>query len=282
MNEFLQSLRSDLLSRRMLPLLALAVLALAVGIGYALGGTGSTPAPRPSLAAGGSSEQASLTVVAAAANPNAAESETPGGIRYQSGGAARNPFTPLPEAKSATAKTSGSSSSGSSNAGGSSGSSGSSNAGGSSGSSGGSGSGGKSGGIKPAPTPPKHGKPSKKAAYSYDVSILFGKLPAAPGQEVTLPPYQNLQPQRPIPSSNEERIALERVNGNAKSAIFTLLAPAILRGEGMCLPSPSECQHLSLEVGHAEELEYVEENGQSFVYELKTVSIVKSSSQTAG
>jgi hypothetical protein len=275
MNEFLQSLRSDLLSRRMLPLVALAVLALAIGIGYALGGTSSSPAPR-ALPTGGSSQQAALSVTAASANPNAAESETPGGIRYQSDGPTRNPFTPLPEAKSAVPKASSSSSDGSSSTGGSSGGSG-----GSSGSSTG-GSGGKSGGTGPAPTPPKPSKPSKKAKFPYDVSILFGKLPVTAGQEVTLPPYQNLQPQRPLPSSSDERIALERVNSNAKSAVFALLAPAILHGQGVCIPSPSACQHLALEAGQAEELEYIEEDGQVFVYELKTVSIVKSSSQTAG
>ncbi|MGH2880273.1 MAG: hypothetical protein ACRDK4_11795 [Solirubrobacteraceae bacterium] len=280
MTEFLQSLRSDLLSRRLLPFVALALLALAVALGYALAGAGSSPQPPAPAPAVGASQQSALTVVAASTNPNAAESETPGGLRYQSGGATRNPFTPLPEAKSSAPATSGSSSS-------TSGSSSSSSSGGSSGSSGGSGSGGsggKSGGTEPAPTPPKSSKPNKpnKKAFPYDVSILFGRLPATAGQEVTLPPYQNLQPQRPIPSGSEERIALERVNGNAKSAIFTLLAPAILRGQGVCLPSPSECQRLSLEVGRAEELEYIEENGQSFVYELKTVSIVKSSSQAAG
>jgi hypothetical protein len=276
MNDLLQSLRSDLLSRRLLPFVALALLALVVALGYALSGAGSNPQPRAATPTGGSSQQAALTVVAASANPNAAESETPGGLRYQSGGATRNPFAPLPEAKSAAPTASSASSSNSSPTGGSSSGSGSSNAGGS---------GGKSGSSEPPPTPPKPSKPakpSKKTAFPYDVSILFGKLPATPGQEVTLPPYQNLQPQRPIPSGSEERIALERVGPNAKSAVFALLAPAILRGQGVCVPSPSECQHLSLEVGHAEELEYIEEDGQSFVYELKTVSIVKRSSQTAG
>ncbi|HEX3391768.1 MAG TPA: hypothetical protein VHS55_04335 [Solirubrobacteraceae bacterium] len=280
MNDLLQSLRSDLSSRRLLPFVALALLALAVALGYALAGAGSTPPPRASAPSGGSSQQAALTVVAASANPNAAEAETPGGLRYQSGGPTRNPFTPLPGAKSATT-TSASASKATGTKGSTSGSSGSGSGAAKSGGSGA----GKSGGTEPAPTPPKPSapsKPAKKAAFPYDVSILFGKLPATAGQEVTLPPYQNLQPQRPIPSASDERIALERVGGNAGSAVFALLAPAILRGQGVCLPSPSECQHLSLEVGHAEELEYVEADGQSFVYELKTVSIVKSSSQTAG
>jgi hypothetical protein len=279
MTELLQSLRSDLLSRRMLPLVAVALLALVAALGYALaGGSGGAVAPHASSPSSAPSQPA-LAVAAASPNPNAGESETPGGIRYQSQGPTRNPFTPLPEPKSASssAKTSSSSSSSSSK---------SSASGASPGGSGGSGSGGSSksgggGGSSPPPTPAKPAKPAKPK-FPYDVSVLFGRLPATAGQPVTLPPYQNLRPQQPIPSAKDARIALERVSGNAKSAVFTLLVPAILRGAGVCLPSASECQQLALEVGHAEELEYIEASGQTLVYELKTVSIAKSSSLAVG
>ncbi|HEX3693534.1 MAG TPA: hypothetical protein VHU13_09340 [Solirubrobacteraceae bacterium] len=285
MNELLQSLRADLLSRRMLPLLALAVAGLVAAVGYALIGSGSA-APPPSVGASGTSGKAAaaLSVAAAAPNPNAAEAETPGGVRYQTQAPLHNPFQPLPsnapKQSVGTSASSGSSSSGSSSGSGSTGG-GSGSTGGGSGS-GGSGSGGASkakGESSPAPIPPK---PSKaKPSYPYDVSVLFGKLPPG-GQPVTLPPYQGLQPQQPLPSAKEARIALERVSKDAKSAVFALLQPPILRGQGVCLPSPSECQKLALEVGHAAELEYVEPSGQTLVYELKTVSIVKRSSQAAG
>jgi hypothetical protein len=280
MNELLQSLRSDLLSRRLLPFVALALLVLVVALGYALAGTGSGPVPHASAPVSAPTEPSALALAAAAANPNAAESETPGGLRYQAGGPTRNPFTPLPEPKVAAATTAASTSSSKSSAAG--GSSGGSSAG-----AGGTGTGGagKSGSAEPAPTPPKPSspsKPAKKPSFPYDVSILFGKLPPVAGQEVTLPPYQNLQPQRPLPSASDARIALERVSGNAKSAVFALLEPPILRGPGLCLPSPSECQQLGLAPGQAEELEYIEEDGQALIYELKTVSIVKRSSQAAG
>jgi hypothetical protein len=276
MNDLLQSLRSDLLSRRLLPFVALALLVLVVAVGYALAGAGSGPTPRVAAPVTAPTQQSALAMVAAAPNPNAAESETPGGLRYQAGGPTRNPFTPLPEPKTAVAKTAASTSSSTSSA-----------AGGSSGGSSGAGGGGtgKSGGTEPGPTPPKPSspsKPAKKSSFPYDVSILFGKLPPIAGQEVTLPPYQNLQPQRPLPSASDARIALERVSTDAKRAVFALLAPPILRGPGLCLPSPSECSQLALALGQAEELEYIEEDGQALIYELKTVSIVKSSSQAAG
>jgi hypothetical protein len=284
MNEFIESLRADLLSRRLLPFVGLALLALAVAVGYALGGgsQASTVSRGPSSPLSGSTP-AALAVTAASPNPNAAEAETPGGLRYQSRGGLNDPFKPFAEPQSATVG-------GAASAvahGSSSPSSGGSSAapagpGGSGSGSGGTGT-GKSGGGEPAPTPPKPSSPrTRKPSFPYDVSILFGKLPATPGQEVTLPPYQSLQPQRPLPSAGDARIALERVGGNTKSAVFALLAPTIPRGQGVCLPSPSECQQLALEAGRAEELEYIEASGQVVVYELKTVSIVKKISQAAG
>jgi hypothetical protein len=287
MNELLSSLRADLLSRRMLPLAAVAVLGFAVAVGYALAGSGGGAAPRTGAVSSAAPQPASLAVTAAAPDPNVAESETPGGLRYQTQSALRDPFTPLPSSgarqSSASAATSETAASSATSGGG--GSSRSGSEAGKASSGGGSGSAtAKSG--EPAPTPAKPSKPTPspskpKPSYPYDVSVLFGQLPAS-GQPVTLPPYQNLQPQRPLPSATEARIALERVSGDAKSAVFALLQPPILRGPALCLPSPSECQQLALEVGKAEELEYVEASGQTLVYELKTVSIVKRSSQTAG
>lgn len=274
MNELLQSLRSDLLSRRMLPFVVVALLALAVALGYALGGGGSAAPSSPGAATSGSAAPAALAVAAASPNPNAAESETPGGGRYQSGGPTRDPFRELSEPKSSSSTPSrGRASGGGSAAGGSSG--------GGAGTGGAAGKPGTGGGAE-APTPPKPSKPVKKAKFPYDVSILFGQLPATAGQVVTLPPFQNVKPGQPLPSAGDARIALERVNSTAKSAVFALLAPAIPRGQGVCLPSPSECRQIGLEAGQSEELEYLEESGQVLVYELKAVSIVKSSSQAAG
>lgn len=283
MNEFLQSLRADLLSRRMLPLLAVAVIGLAVAVGFALASSGASTPPRAAGTSTVGSRPASLALAAASPNPNAAEAETPGGVRYQTQGPLHDPFAPLPssEAKQANAGSSSASTAKSVATSGSPGSGAGPSGSGSGSGAGGSGS-GNGGEPSPPPTPAKKpGKHRQKPSFPYDVSILFGQLPAG-GQPVTLPPYQNLQPQQPIPSAQDARIALERVGGNGKSAVFELLAPPILRGQGVCLPTPSECQQLALDAGQAEELEYLEADGQSVVYELKAVSIVKRSAQTAG
>jgi hypothetical protein len=265
MIEFLQSIKSDLLSRRLLPFLGLLAVALVAAIGYTVtSGSGSTAAPAstasPSVPSG--SGAASLSVAVAPANPNQAVSETPSGTRYQSQGPTRDPFIPLPAPPAAGAKTS---SSGSSSSSGNSTKTGSGSSGSSSG-------GSSAGGQKaPAPAPKKPAKPQ----FPYIVSVLFGLASSTPGQPATLSPYENLKVSQPLPSKQNARISFERVTADAKGAVFKLELPPILRGSGTCLPSNSECQTIALQVGQAEELEYVEANGQPVVYELKIVSVVK-------
>jgi hypothetical protein len=267
MTEFLQSIKSDLFSRRLLPFVALLAVALIAAVGYAVTGGSGSSAPAPSAGvpsappvAGGT---AALPVAVAPANPNEAVSETPGGARYQSQGPTRDPFIPLP---SPPAAKSASSSSSSSTTGKSTGSS--------SGSKGSSSGGASAGGQKaPAPAPKKPAKPQ----FPYIVSVLFGLMSTTPGQPATLTPYENLKLLQPLPSKQDVRVSFERVTTNAKGAVFKLVVPPILHGSGICLPSTSECQTIDLEAGHSEELEYIEANGRAVAYELKVVSIAKKS-----
>jgi hypothetical protein len=274
MIEFLQSLRSDLSSRRLLPFVALAAVALVAAVAYAVTGSSGSSAPAPvaslpSISVTGSAP--ALPVTVAPTNPNEAVSETPSGVRYQSEGATRDPFVPLPSpATKAAEPSSSSSSSGSSSSG--------SSSGGSSSGSGGSTSKGSGGGQEaPAPAPKKTSKPK----FSYVVSVLFGPASTTPGQPATLAPYEDIKPGAPFPSKQNPRISFERVTNNGAGAVFKLVSPPILHGTGICLPSTSECQTIDLEPGHSEELEYIEANGQIVVYELKVVSIVKGSGASA-
>jgi hypothetical protein len=272
MTEFLRSIKSDLLSRRLLPFLALLGVALAAAIGYAVtsGSSSSAPASSTVSSAPPTGGATALPVAVAPANPNQAVSETPSGTPYQSQGPTRDPFVPLPSpaAKSASSASHPSSSANSS----SSSSKGSSGSGGSS--SGGSGAGGQK---APAPTPKKPAKPQ----FPYIVSVLFGPASTTPGQPATLAPYENLKLLQSLPSKQDARISFERVTADGKGAVFALVVPPILHGSGNCLPSTSECQTIDLLVGQAEELEYIEANGQPAVYELKIVSIVKKSASVA-
>ena len=106
MNELLTSLKSDLLDRRLLPVLVLLGAILAAAVAYAVlgGGSGSpaTPVARVAPTNNGSSGP-SLSVSAAASNQNAAVAETTEGARYQHHSGARNPFSPLTSHKAAGA-----------------------------------------------------------------------------------------------------------------------------------------------------------------------------------
>ncbi len=277
MTEFLQSIKSDLLSRRLLPFVALLAVALLAAVGYVVSGGQKSSASTPiaSAPSGASPSRAgALAVTVAPANPNEAVSETPSGVRYQSQGPTRNPFIPLPASPAKNASTNSSSKSSAS----SSTSSPVSAVGSGGTSSKGSGSAGKEAVGKEAP--PVRKKPAKPQ-FPYIVSIVFGRAATTPGQSATLTPYENLKISQLLPSAQDKRITFERVTSNGSGAVFKLVVPPILHGSGVCLPSSSECETIDLEAQHSEELEYIEADGQAVVYELKVVSITKKSASAS-
>jgi hypothetical protein len=296
-NELVASLKQDLLGRRMLPLLILVAVALLGAIAYvALGGGGGSSAPSPSAAASPLPNVPPTLATPAPANPHQAAAETTSGNTYQSGGASRDPFIPLAKPKEIKGKggatagnaasTAGSSSStttggGKSTAGagtgsGSGGSAGSGSGGsaGSGGSTPTSGNGGGSGTTGSEPSQPSHPSPKPKAKPSYRVALQFGTAPP-PGQDPQLTPYTDLSKVTPLPSKENQLIAFAGVKGSGKDALFTLLQPAILKGNGVCLPSAAQCESIDLSVGQTEELSFVNASGQTVVYLLQVISIEK-------
>ncbi len=106
MNDFLNSLKSDLLDRRLLPILALVGVALIAAVAYAVLGGGSSTSSTPTAARGllqrhrerprpsRSARRPSTPTRPSPRRPAAPPSSTPAD--------SRNPFTPLPGAKKAT------------------------------------------------------------------------------------------------------------------------------------------------------------------------------------
>jgi hypothetical protein len=274
MNELLTSLKSDLLDRRLLPVLVLLGVVLAAAIAYAVlgGGSGSPATPVARVAPTKlTSTGPSLSVSQAPSNQNAAVAETTEGSRYQHHSGAHNPFVPMPspKAKSATTSTAGSSSTSSS----------------SSSSSSSSGTGASGGATTPAapvapaePTPPAK---QQKPKTVYVVDILYGLAPTTPGQLSQLTPYAGLKRLEPLPSASNPKIVFSGVSDTGKGAIFTLVGESILKGEGGCMPSDTQCEAVVLAAGKTEEFDYVEANGQSATYELKVVSIAKRQASAA-
>jgi hypothetical protein len=274
MSDFLNSVKADLLDRRLLPFVALIGAALLAALVYVLlSGGSSTSTPPPSL--GAPPAPIGISVSGAAANPAQPVAETTSGASLQRHGFARNPFTPLPGA----AKTASSTSTTTTTIG----STSTTTSGGSSttGTNVGSGSAPK-GEAKPAPSTPSKPSTPKRETVVYRVSVLFGALPTVPPPGgVQLTPYNSLRLLTALPSAKQSLIVFRGVTAASKSATFTVVGEAILRGNATCLPSPAQCEEIDLKPGQAEQLEYLPENGQAVTYELRLVSITSTKASSA-
>jgi hypothetical protein len=270
MKPFLDSLRSDLLDRRFLPVLALLGVGLVAALAYAvLGGGSSTSSTTPVRGASsglpGATGALAITQAPAA---NEAVTETTSGAHRHSG-VPRNPFTPLPstKAKSTVAPSSSTAAPSSSKT------PASSASGSGSSSSSSSGSGSSSPGTPAEPAKPK---PSPSPPQTiYQVDVLFGAAPVGtPPQSIPLTAFDNLTRLSPLAINGEAPLVFAGATAGGASAIFTVVREVFLHGPAVCHPSPSQCQAIQLAPGQSEELEYTPPSGQPLVYRLELVSIV--------
>jgi hypothetical protein len=258
MTDFLNSVKADLLDRRLLPILAAVAVAFAAALLYAVLGGGSpsatvTPAAAPATVATGLS---GVAVSQAPVNPNEAVSETTSGSSYQRVGATRNPFAPLPGSTTTTKPASPSPSAPSSPTPSATAPSSSAPA----------------AAVVTKPSSPEKPK-AKKPKTVYHVTVMFGVPTPATSTGSTLPTYENLTRQQPLPSVSQPLVVFRGVTVGGKSASFTLVGEAILHGTGSCLPNASQCEAIDLQVGQSEELEYLPPSGAAITYRLQVVSI---------
>jgi hypothetical protein len=270
-SDFFSSLKEDLFGKRLLPFLVVLGVLLVAAVAYAVLGGGASSAPTPvtaSVPGGASASVGAVAVTQAPVNPNQPISETTEGTSKQHHGVAHNPFTPLPAAKQASSTSAKSATTSSSSS--SAGSSGTSSSGSKTSTS-------SAGGAAPtpAPTPTAPAKP-KPPEPIYHVLALFGLAPVPPAVTSPLTPYANIKRLTPLPSAQAPLVVFMGVTSGGKSATFTLVGEAILHGNGVCLPSASQCQAIDLQPGHVEQLEYLPPDGQTITYELKVVSITSS------
>jgi hypothetical protein len=271
--DFFNSLKDDLLDRRLLPLLLVLGVALVAAVGYAVLGAGSsTSAPQVAASppSGASPQAAGVAVSPAPVSPNRSVSETTDGASKQHGGSARDPFTPLPGAKKA-ASSSGASTAATSTSISSSGSGTSTSS---------------AGGT--TPVTPKETTPAKpkKVYVHYHVTAQLGVVPVVtegtPPLPAQLKTYTDMPLDEPLPSKdNPQLVFLGVVLHTGKDALFGLTGEAILHGSATCQPSATQCQAIELQVGQSETLEVVEADGSPVTYELKLVSIDKSISSAS-
>jgi hypothetical protein len=262
MNEFLSSIKADLLDRRMLPLVAVVAVALAAAVAYAVVGGGASTSTPPAAVAQ-APVAGSSGVAISQVTPEQADAEMTSGVAKQHHGTARDPFTPLPAPKVKAASTASSTSTSAS----STSSSSTSSTGGS---------------TETTPTPATPSKPAHKPKPVYHVAVLFGVLPAGTtAQTAQLTPFENLALLTPLPSAKQPLIVFRGVTAGGKSATFTLVGEAILHGSAACLPSATQCEAIDLQAGRSEQLEYVSPSGVAELYELRIVSITSGQATAA-
>ncbi len=254
MSDFFDSLRADLLDRRMRPLLALLGLVLLGAVAYAALSSSGSSTPEATSSASSHTSASGISITAVKPEGTQAVAETTAGTGQQTAGPTRSPFTPVSEpnakkaaASSAVSKSSSSASSSSASGAGSSSSSSSASSGEAKSSAG-------TGGGAPSKPKPAPSKPQTV----YHVSVLFGAAaPDTPLASAQLTPYDQLIRQQPLPSAQQPLVVFRGVLVGGKSATFTLVGEAILRGVAVCRPSASQCQTIDLQAGQTEELEYV-------------------------
>jgi hypothetical protein len=270
MTDFLNSLKADLLDRRLLPIVALVLAGLVAAVAYVALGGGSkaaAPAPAPTIAR----TSTGIAVTPSPARPAQAVAETTSGSSAQSRGRAHDPFNPLPgDVKAAAAASTKSTSSASSTT--TSSKSGSSVKGEAKAEA--------KGETKPS-SPSKPSKPSQPTTV-YQVSALFGVVPVpVPPTGAQLTPYESLRLLTTLPSAKQPLIVFRGVTPGGKSALFTVVGEAILHGSATCLPSATQCQAIELKPGQTEQLEYLPPSGTMVAYELRIVSIKSSRASSA-
>jgi hypothetical protein len=260
-SELLKSLRSDLLDRRVLPLVVVLGLAFAGALVYAVlsGASSAKPVAAASPVTPPAPRGAALAVAQAPANPHAAVSETTEGGRYRHREGSHDPFTPLPLPRTRTARTVARATSAATSP-----ASKSTPASSSPSSSGGA-------GTTPSTPAPAPAAPKPKTVHRIveTASVLFGPAPTTPGQLSQLTPYATVKQGEPLPSADDPVLVFKGLGPDNKSALFTFAREVFPKGPATCQPSASQCESILLPLGGVEELSILEPSGQTVVYELK-------------
>ena len=98
----------------------------------------------------------------------------------------------------------------------------------------------------------------------------------APVEATQLKTYADMALDEPLPDkSNAQLVYSGAVKRTKLEAVFTLTGEPILHGSATCLPSPTQCQAIRLQVGQSETLESIEADGSPVTYELRLLGIVR-------
>ena len=107
------------------------------------------------------------------------------------------------------------------------------------------------------------------AKYTYQLDVKFGR----PGREQR---YPNLSRMSFLPNANVPALLFMGVPQDAKSALFFVHPTLSHQGEGVCIPSPTNCNFLKLAIGRAH---FLAVNDYEFRIQLLGIKRVKLSEE---
>lgn len=124
----------------------------------------------------------------------------------------------------------------------------------------------------PASTPRGDSTPRSYAA-GYRVDVTYGR-------QGDLNPHGDLARLDPLSALKAPLVLFLGVKDDGKSAVFTVLADAAVSGDGVCRPSPLDCQVVGLKPGDAELFD-VPSGGRALRYELQVDKVSRQTVSSA-
>jgi hypothetical protein len=123
------------------------------------------------------------------------------------------------------------------------------------------------GGSKPPASTPRGDTTPRSYAAGYRVDVTYGR-------QGDLNPHGDLARLDPLSALKAPLVLFLGVKDDGKSAVFTVLADAAVSGDGVCRPSPKDCQVVGLKPGDAELFD-VASGGRALRYELQVDKVAR-------
>ncbi len=112
--------------------------------------------------------------------------------------------------------------------------------------------------------------PGKRKAYElYTIKVRFGE---SSSQDLGV---RNLRRLKALPSVAEPVLIYLGLLSDAKTAVFMVESGVVVQGDGVCKPSPDNCQTLHLKVGETAFFDLADEAGNIAQYQLDILRVAR-------
>ncbi len=135
------------------------------------------------------------------------------------------------------------------------------------------------GATPPATTPPATGTPAEPPKLSYELYSLTVRFSDSSAESLD---KLNLPRLKPLPSAEDPILVYLGVAKDEKTAVFIVDANVEPQGDGICKPSPANCETIHLRQGDTEFFDVTDENGEvTAQYQLDLLNIKRTTTASA-